>query len=432
MNAGGHGSDVAGCLLRYSWVDLLRDEGGTDEASRLRYAYRSSSVVASQVVVEAAFEVTRGDAEAERAEIAAIVRWRRSHQPGGSNAGSVFTNPPGDSAGRLIEEAGLKGFRLGYRARLGEARQLHSGRQGWAGGRCAGPDGARPLHGARAQWRGPDGRGPPLGLRGRGDWRNGSDGGERPVSPTTTRFRPTPSGPPPPREDMDPRISARRTEVTRQQGRRRLRLVGIVVAVALVGFLGWCLLHSSLFSARAITVVGATHETAAQIEAAAGLSTHPPLLDIQTGAEVKGIERLPWVRSASVSVHWPDGVRVVVSERVPTLVMAAAAGQWAELDADGRVLAVVATRPPGLIEVGGPQAPGAPGSVLGAPDQLGLRIAATLPGVLSGTGHGGERRLGRVRAAGDDHAHSDRYRRRDPAPRQIRGRERGVGRCNAP
>ncbi len=113
MNAGGHGSDVAGCLLRYSWVDLLRDEGGTDEASRLRYAYRSSSVVASQVVVEAAFEVTRGDAEAERAEIAAIVRWRRAHQPGGANAGSVFTNPVGDSAGRLIEAAGLKGFRLG-------------------------------------------------------------------------------------------------------------------------------------------------------------------------------------------------------------------------------------------------------------------------------------------------------------------------------
>ncbi len=199
------------------------------------------------------------------------------------------------------------------------------------------------------------------------------------MSLTTTRSRPTPSGPPRPRGDIDPRISARRTEVSRQQGRRRLRLVGVVLAVVAVLFGGWCLLHSSLFSARAITVVGATHETAAQIEMAAGLATHPPLLDMQTGAEAKGIERLPWVRSASVSVHWPDGVRVVVSERVPTLAMGTAAGQWAELDADGRVLAVVATRPPGLMQIGGPQAPGAPGSVLGAPDQLGLRIAATLP-----------------------------------------------------
>ena len=42
-----------------------------------------------------------------------IVRWRREHQPGGPNAGSVFVNPPGDSAGRLVEEAGLKGLRMG-------------------------------------------------------------------------------------------------------------------------------------------------------------------------------------------------------------------------------------------------------------------------------------------------------------------------------
>jgi UDP-N-acetylmuramate dehydrogenase len=113
MNAGGHGSDMASCLVRYSWVDLLSDEGGSDEVTRLDYGYRSSSVTASQLVLTAELHVTPGSAAAEQEAVASIVRWRREHQPGGSNAGSVFTNPEGDAAGRLIEEAGLKGFRLG-------------------------------------------------------------------------------------------------------------------------------------------------------------------------------------------------------------------------------------------------------------------------------------------------------------------------------
>jgi cell division protein FtsQ len=188
-----------------------------------------------------------------------------------------------------------------------------------------------------------------------------------------------PGGPPRPRTQIDPRISARRTEVTRQQGRRRLRWAGTGVAVVLVLFGAWSLLHSSMFSARAVTVVGATHETAAQVESAAGLNSHPPLLDVDPGAMAAGIERLPWVRSATVSTDWPDGVRVAVTERVPHLVMSTAAGQWAELSTDGRVLAVVPTRPPGLLEVTGPKPPAGPGTRLGPADQLGLRIAASLP-----------------------------------------------------
>ena len=199
------------------------------------------------------------------------------------------------------------------------------------------------------------------------------------MSPTTTRPRQVASRLPKPGAKVDPRISARRTEVTRQQGRRRLHVVGAVTVAALLAFGVWSILHSSLFSASAVTVVGAAHETTAQIEAAAGLSDHPALLDVSTAAAVRGLEALPWVRTASVSVHWPDGVRVVLTEQVPKLIMPVASGQWAELAASGRVLAVVPTRPVGLMELTGPGEPPKPGGTLGASDRIGLEVAASLP-----------------------------------------------------
>ena len=65
------------------------------------------------LVVAAELELEPGDPEDGAALIAEIVAWRRANQPGGPNAGSVFTNPAGDSAGRLIDDAGAKGLRHG-------------------------------------------------------------------------------------------------------------------------------------------------------------------------------------------------------------------------------------------------------------------------------------------------------------------------------
>ncbi len=179
---------------------------------------------------------------------------------------------------------------------------------------------------------------------------------------------------------MDPRISARRAGVLRQQGRRRLLiLVGaLVVTVVVIG--GWFLLHSPLFAARSITVTGAVHESAAQVVAAAGLANHPPLLDVDGGAAAAGIERLPWVRSATVRTSQPDGVHIAVTEEVPRLVMAAPGSTWAVLSGDGRVLQVApGARPPGLLLLTVPVAPGAPGSLLSPKDAAGLKVATTLP-----------------------------------------------------
>jgi UDP-N-acetylmuramate dehydrogenase len=65
------------------------------------------------MVLSATLRLRRGDAEESQERVREIVRWRREHQPGGPNGGSVFTNPPGDHAARLIEAAGCKGLRHG-------------------------------------------------------------------------------------------------------------------------------------------------------------------------------------------------------------------------------------------------------------------------------------------------------------------------------
>jgi UDP-N-acetylmuramate dehydrogenase len=125
MNAGGHGSDMAHTLSACEVIDLASPALPASPAGTatppghlehwaladLGYRYRHSAIRASQVVTWAEFELAPGDREAGRQTIREIVRWRRDHQPGGQNAGSVFTNPEGDSAGRLIDEAGLKGRR---------------------------------------------------------------------------------------------------------------------------------------------------------------------------------------------------------------------------------------------------------------------------------------------------------------------------------
>ena len=116
MNAGGHGSDMAASV---SSVRLWRNGLTSLDARDLRFGYRESALVAGDVVVEVTCRLRHGDAGAATAKIREIVAWRRANQPGGANAGSVFRNPPGDSAGRLIDAVGAKGLRHGS-ARVSE------------------------------------------------------------------------------------------------------------------------------------------------------------------------------------------------------------------------------------------------------------------------------------------------------------------------
>ncbi len=113
MNAGGHGRDTKDVLL-HARVGSL-DDGELHEVavSQLELGYRRSAVGPRTVVLAATFAGYPADPSEGATRIDEIVRWRREHQPGGQNVGSVFTNPPGDAAGRLIEACGCKGLRIG-------------------------------------------------------------------------------------------------------------------------------------------------------------------------------------------------------------------------------------------------------------------------------------------------------------------------------
>jgi UDP-N-acetylmuramate dehydrogenase len=117
MNAGGHGSDLAACLIDVDVFDLATAEPEplTLDAGALGLRFRGSDLTAEQVVLSARLALQRGERAAAEAEIADIVRWRRENQPGGQNAGSVFINPvPFQvSAGSLIDGLGLRGLRIG-------------------------------------------------------------------------------------------------------------------------------------------------------------------------------------------------------------------------------------------------------------------------------------------------------------------------------
>jgi UDP-N-acetylmuramate dehydrogenase len=119
MNAGAHGGEIGPFVEQ---VRLLRPDrseearAGTDCGFR----YRSSGFARGEILLGATLLVARGDAKAARAHLRQMRAHRRETQPiGEPNAGSIFKNPPGDFAGRLIEACGLKGTSEG-RARVSE------------------------------------------------------------------------------------------------------------------------------------------------------------------------------------------------------------------------------------------------------------------------------------------------------------------------
>ncbi|HEV2787271.1 MAG TPA: FAD-binding protein, partial [Solirubrobacteraceae bacterium] len=103
MNAGAHGREIRDVLLDAQVVRLASGEGSVLTRDELDFSYRHSALPHDAVVTAGTFELEPGDVATEHAEIAEVKSWRRAHQPiNHPSCGSVFTNPPGDSAGRLV------------------------------------------------------------------------------------------------------------------------------------------------------------------------------------------------------------------------------------------------------------------------------------------------------------------------------------------
>lgn len=114
MNAGFFGTETADVLMAASIMDTKSVPITDRSAAELRLSYRSSNITGTDLVLGARFAVTPGSPDEAAAFMRTAVRWRRENQPGGTlNAGSVFRNPPGDAAGRIIDSLGLKGMARG-------------------------------------------------------------------------------------------------------------------------------------------------------------------------------------------------------------------------------------------------------------------------------------------------------------------------------
>lgn len=177
----------------------------------------------------------------------------------------------------------------------------------------------------------------------------------------------------------DPRFRRRWIEVRRRQGRRRLYVLGGLIAVTGTAATGWAALHSPVLDVDVVRVTGAGRTPAAEVVAVSGVPRGHALIDVDPEAVRAAVGRLPWVLRAKVTRQWPGSVSIAVTERVPVAAARAGEQSWALVDAEGRVLATVAEPPPGLPPVSGTAPVGVPGTRLGSGWEAVLRVAAATP-----------------------------------------------------
>lgn len=177
----------------------------------------------------------------------------------------------------------------------------------------------------------------------------------------------------------DPRVRARRRQVGRSRLRVPLWIAGGLLVLVLLGIGSWSLLHTRWFSATTVPVVGATHETTAQVISAAGLASSPPLISIDPTAAATGVEQLAWIKSAKVVLVWPHTVKISVTERVASGAVVVG-NRWLLVDSQGRILTTMDQKPFAQPIIRLPAVPTTkPGVFLGNQAIPAAVVAGTLP-----------------------------------------------------
>lgn len=117
MNAGCYGSDTWSVVIKAQVIDFKQyivERSPAEYEIGYRHLHRKDAADTHELFVAAWFKLEPGDGEVSRKEIKSLLSKRISSQPLNlPNAGSVFRNPPGDHAARLIEASGLKGRKIG-------------------------------------------------------------------------------------------------------------------------------------------------------------------------------------------------------------------------------------------------------------------------------------------------------------------------------
>lgn len=202
---------------------------------------------------------------------------------------------------------------------------------------------------------------------------------------TTRRGRHTdvldgpPPQPPRPKVAIDPRIRERRIAVRRDEGRRRLRLILIAMAIVTTVLAGWGVTRTPLMAVQRVDVLGNHHTSVDAVVDASGLRRGEAMTDVDERVVEARIRRLPWIAGVRVVRDWPRTVHITVTERVPAATVRAKNSPWMLVDAGGRFLENVELPVDDLPAIEGTPPAAAPGGRLDERSLAVLKVATGIP-----------------------------------------------------